>query len=152
MGVLLAVFVLGPLLELYVLVQVAQAVGVLPALVILALVSVIGAALVKRQGLAALARVRTALAAGTVPDDELADGFLLLVAGALLIVPGFVTDAVGLALLLAPVRRLARRLAARRWSRRRTVRVIRVDAATRVRTVIDVDGQTTPVRRPELER
>ncbi len=152
MGTLLVVFVLGPLLELYVLVQAAQAVGVLPALAILALVSVVGAALVKRQGIAALGRVRAALATGTVPDDELADGFLLLVAGALLIVPGFVTDAVGLALLLPPVRRLARRLAARRWGRRRRVRVVRVDTATRVRTVIDVDRQTAPVRRPELER
>jgi UPF0716 protein FxsA len=151
MGVLLAVFVIGPLLELYVLVQVAQAIGVLPALATLALVSVVGAALVKRQGIAALGRVRAALASGTVPDDELADGFLLLVAGALLIVPGFVTDAVGLALLLPPVRRMARRLAARRWGRRRRVRVIRVDGTMQARTVIDVDG-AVPRPRPELER
>jgi UPF0716 protein FxsA len=76
---------------------------------------------------------------------------LLLVAGALLIVPGFVTDAVGLALLLPPVRRMARRLAARRWGRRRRVRVIRVDGTMQARTVIDVDG-AVPRPRPELER
>jgi UPF0716 protein FxsA len=115
-ALLLLLFVIGPLVELYVLVQVAQAVGVLPALLFLGLVSVVGAALVKRQGLAKMARVRAALAAGQVPDDELADGFVLLAAGAMLIVPGFVTDVVGLLLLVPPVRALVRRVAGRRWA------------------------------------
>jgi len=114
---LVVVFVIVPLLELWVLVQVAHAIGVLPALVSLALVSVVGATLVKRQGLGLLRRIRTELDQHHLPTEHLADGGLLLGAGVLLTVPGFVTDAVGLVLLVPPVRRVAARLLRRRWSR-----------------------------------
>ena len=118
MGALVFIFVVVPLVELYVLVQVAHAIGAVPALAVLAVVSVAGAALVKRQGLAVLARIRAELARNRMPTSQLADGGLLLGAGVLLTVPGFVTDAVGLALLVPPVRRGVAALMRRRWSRR----------------------------------
>jgi len=118
MGALVVIFVVVPLLELYVLVQVAHAIGVLPALLALALVSVVGAALVKRQGLATLRRIQGELGQHRLPTEHLVDAGLLLGAGVLLTVPGFVTDAVGLALLLPPVRHGVAALLRRRWARR----------------------------------
>ena len=118
MGALIVVFVVVPLIELYVLVQVAHAIGALPALLALAVVSIVGAALVKRQGLAVLGRVRTELEQRRMPTRHLADGALLLGAGVLLTVPGFVTDVVGLALLVPPVRRGVAAALQRRWSHR----------------------------------
>ena len=117
MGALVVIFVVVPLVELYVLVQVAHAIGVVPALATLALVSIVGAALVKRQGLAVLGRVRGELEQRRMPTEHLADGALLLGAGALLTVPGFVTDVVGLALLVPPVRRGVAGLLRQRWSK-----------------------------------
>ena len=118
MGALIVVFVVVPLIELYVLVQVAHAIGALPALLALAVVSIVGAALVKRQGLAVLGRVRAELEQRRMPTQHLADGALLLGAGVLLTVPGFVTDVVGLALLVPPVRRGVAAVLQRRWSNR----------------------------------
>jgi UPF0716 protein FxsA len=117
-GALVIIFVVVPLLELYVLVQVAHAIGALPALVALAVVSIVGATLVKRQGLAVLGRVRAELDQRRMPTQHLADGALLLGAGVLLTVPGFVTDVVGLALLVPPVRRGVAGVLRRRWSHR----------------------------------
>ena len=76
------------------------------------LVSVGGVLIVRHQGLGVYRRVRAQLRAGTVPGVELVDGLVILVAGVLLIVPGFVTDAVGLLLLFPPTRHLVRRPAA----------------------------------------
>jgi UPF0716 protein FxsA len=118
MGALLVIFILVPLLELYVLVQVAQAIGVFPALVFLAAVSIAGAVLVRRQGVAILGRIRAELDHRRMPTDHLADGALLLGAGVLLTVPGFVTDGIGLALLVPPVRRAVASVLRRRWTRK----------------------------------
>ena len=142
------VFVVVPLVELYVLVQVAHAIGAAPALTMLAVVSIAGAALVKRQGLTVLARIRAELSRNQLPTDHLADGGLLLGAGVLLTVPGFVTDAVGLALLLPPVRRGVVVLLRRRWSRRAptitaTYHGPIIDAGT-----IDLAAATEPGERP----
>ena len=147
MGALVVIFVVVPLLELYVLVQVAHAIGVVPALAALALVSVAGAALVKRQGLAALRRIQAELAQHRLPAEQLADGGLLLGAGVLLTVPGFVTDAVGLVLLVPPVRRGVAALLRRRWSRRAAP-----IAATYGATIIDTgtrDRDDRPPRPPQ---
>lgn len=105
----LALVVIVPLVELFVLAQVSHAVGLANALGVLVLVSLVGLAIVKRQGVAVWRNLRDALGRHELPSQHLTDGGLLVVAGALLVVPGFVTDAVGLALLVPPVRRLVGR-------------------------------------------
>jgi UPF0716 protein FxsA len=103
-----------PVLELWVFVQVAVAVGFWWALLALVGLSVGGAWLVKREGLAVWARLRDRVARGETPERELADGAVLLVAGLLLLFPGFVTGLLGLLLLLPPVRALVRPMLLRR--------------------------------------
>lgn len=105
MGVVLFVlFILVPILELAVIIQVGQVVGVGWTLVGLITMSLIGAALVKAEGLRAWRRVREALAEARMPAEEVVDGALVLLGGALMLTPGFLTDAVGL-LLVVPLTR-----------------------------------------------
>lgn len=126
MGVVAAVALLAlPFVELYTIVQIAHAIGVLDTLALLVLVSFGGAYVVKREGLATWRRIREQLANQQVPGKAVIDGFLILFAGALLLIPGFLTDAVGLLLLLPPVRAGARAIA--RWllARRVDSRIVR---------------------------
>ncbi|HEX2039047.1 MAG TPA: FxsA family protein [Acidimicrobiales bacterium] len=118
LGVLALLFLVVPFVELFVLLQVGQAIGVLDTVALLVLVSVVGAWLVKREGLSVLRRAQERVAAGAVPGRELVDGVLILFAGALLLTPGFLTDVVGILLLLPPVR-AALRSSTVRWLRRR---------------------------------
>lgn len=113
-GILVLVFLVVPFVELYVIIQVAHAVGALDTIALLVLVSMVGAWLVKREGLGVLRRAQAQMARGSVPGNELVDGVLILFAGALLLTPGFVSDVVGIALLLPPVRFSLRRYARRR--------------------------------------
>jgi UPF0716 protein FxsA len=118
-------FLLVPFVELFILLEVGQAIGALPTIGLLVVVSVVGAWLVKREGIAVLGRARAQVAAGHVPGRELVDGMLILFAGALLLTPGFVTDALGVALLLPPVRSALRAFAIRHLSRRVRLRTHR---------------------------
>jgi UPF0716 protein FxsA len=111
--VLLLLFVVVPILEIWVIVQVGQAIGILPTLVLLVLDALLGTWLLKREGRKAWAAFTLALHQGRVPGREVADGALVLVGGAFLLSPGFVTDAVGLACILPPSRALLRGLLAR---------------------------------------
>jgi UPF0716 protein FxsA len=120
---LVALFIVVPLIEIAVIIQVGQWLGVVNTIGLLLLVSVVGAWLVKRQGLGVLRRIRDQQQAGQVPAAAVFDGALILVAGALLLFPGFVTDAMGLLLLLPPVRTGVRALLRRRFTRR--VQVVR---------------------------
>jgi UPF0716 protein FxsA len=104
------VCVVLPLAELYVIVQVAQAIGALGTFALLALGVVLGVALLRAQGRVAWRRFRTALSAGRVPAAEAVDGTLIVLGASLLIVPGFITDVFGLLLLAPPTRIAARRL------------------------------------------
>ncbi|MGH9179371.1 MAG: FxsA family protein [Acidimicrobiales bacterium] len=97
-------FLVVPFVELFVIIQVGQAIGVLNTIAVLILVSVVGAWLVKREGLSVLRRAQARVDQGALPGRELVDGVLILFAGALLITPGFVTDLVGVLLLLPPIR------------------------------------------------
>jgi UPF0716 protein FxsA len=121
MALLVLVFIVVPVAELYVIVQTSHALGLAPTLGLLVAVSVVGAWLVKRQGLAIWRRFNTAVRQGVVPSREIVDGVTLLVAGALLVVPGFITDAIGVALLLPPVRIGVRTLVLRRSRQRHTI-------------------------------
>jgi UPF0716 protein FxsA len=122
-------FIVIPLAELAVIVAVGKAIGFLVTFVLLLGFSLLGATLAKREGLAAWRRFRLAMAKGRVPTVEVADGSMVLLAGALLVTPGFITDAAGLLLLLAPVRALLRRRVPALLLRRRATRT----RATRTR-------------------
>jgi UPF0716 protein FxsA len=112
-GILALIFLVVPFLELYVLLQVGHVVGVLNTIALLVAVSLVGGWLVKREGLGVLRRAQQQMHSGRVPGKELVDGVLILFAGALLLTPGFLTDVVGILLLLPPVR-----AGVRAWTRR----------------------------------
>ena len=117
-ALLVVLFLVVPFVELFVIIQVGQAIGALPTVAVLVLVSVVGAWLVKREGLGVLRRARARMRSGEVPGAELTDGVLILFAGALLLTPGFLTDVLGILLLLPPVRAGMRRGATRALRRR----------------------------------
>src|SRR5215210_384683 len=106
--VLFIVFIVVPIAELYVLIQIGQAIGVLPTIALLILDSVLGAMLMRAQGRAAWMRFNRALAEGRVPGREVMDGALVIFGGALLLTPGFLSDLLGLFLLLPPTRAIVR--------------------------------------------
>ena len=114
-------FVLVPFVELYFLIQVGQVIGALWTIVIVMIISFIGSWLVKREGLATLRRAQEQVRMGRVPGTELVDGVLIIFAGALLLTPGFITDIVGVLLLVAPVRMALRGFARRRLAKRMNV-------------------------------
>lgn len=123
--VLALVFLVLPIVELYVIVQVAQGVGILSTIGLLLVISVAGAWLCKREGLGVLRRIRDALDRYEIPTRELVDGGLVLFAGALMLTPGFVTDCLALLLLLPPTRVPVRTAVLRALRRRASVTVVR---------------------------
>jgi UPF0716 protein FxsA len=102
----LVLFVGIPLVELYFLIKVGAQIGALPTIGLTILTALVGGVLVRVQGFAVLSRVRDATEHGEVPALEMLDGALLLVAGLILLLPGFFTDALGFLLLVPPLRRL----------------------------------------------
>jgi UPF0716 protein FxsA len=125
--------------EVYVFAQVADAIGFANALGLLILISLVGAWVVRREGVKVWRRMNLQLSQGRLPQTDVIDGVLVLLAGILLVIPGFVTDVVGALLLLPPIRALARRLAQRRVA----VRVERVRATYRGR-VYDATATEQP--------
>ncbi len=116
--VLALIFLLVPLAELYVIFQVGDSIGVLPTIALLVAASVAGSLLLRSQGRAVWRRFNDALRAGRIPQQEVMDGVLVIFGGAFLITPGFLTDIVGLILLIPPSRAVVRRFVARRLDRR----------------------------------
>lgn len=116
--VLLVAFVAVPLVEIFVLVQVGQVIGPWWTILLLVLASIIGTWLVRREGGRAWRALTSALHTGRMPARELADGALILVGGTLMLTPGFVSDAVGVLLILPVTRPLARGLLTRAVARR----------------------------------
>jgi UPF0716 protein FxsA len=112
--ILLALFVVVPIVEIYVIIQVGQAIGALWTIALLIADSIAGSLLMKSQGRAAWRRFQLAVAEGRVPAREVLDGVLVIFGGAFLLTPGFVTDIIGALLLLPPTRAVIRRLLARR--------------------------------------
>jgi len=117
-GVLVLLFLVVPLAELYVIIQVGQAFGALNTIALLIIISATGAWLVKREGINVWRRFQRSVEAGSVPGKEIADGVMILFAGALLLSPGFLTDILGIALLLPPVRAVVRAALMRQAARR----------------------------------
>lgn len=116
---LLLVFIVVPIIELYVIIKVGGLIGVLPTLALLLADAVLGSLLLRHQGRGAWQRFNQALAERRFPGKEVADGLMIAVGGTLLLTPGFITDIFGLFLLIPPTRAIARRLlsayAARRF-------------------------------------
>ncbi len=132
---LLALFIVVPLAELYVILRVGDAIGAIWTILLLAADSVLGAILLRTQGRSVWRRFNAALADGKMPHREVIDGVLVVFGGAFLITPGFITDVVGILLLVPPTRAVIRRLLVTRLGRR-----IAVNAATRGRMRYDVEG------------
>jgi UPF0716 protein FxsA len=118
---LVALFVVVPIVELAVIIQVGQAIGVWWTIAILIADSVLGALLMRAQGRAAWRRFTVALQSVRPPAREVADGVLVIFGGALLLTPGFLSDIFGLLFLLPPTRALIRRAFLRQAMRRITV-------------------------------
>lgn len=104
----LIIFVLIPLAEVYAFITVGEEIGVLKTLLLCVLTAVIGGLLVRHQGLETLMKGRASLTHGQMPMDALFDGICIIIAGALLLTPGFVTDSIGFSLLIPPFRRFMR--------------------------------------------
>jgi UPF0716 protein FxsA len=109
---LILVFIVVPIAELYVILQVGDAIGAVPTILLLVADSLIGSVLLRNQGRTVWRQFNNALTEGRMPHRELFDGVAVIFGGAFLITPGFLTDIIGLLLLIPPTRALLRRLAA----------------------------------------
>lgn len=106
MPVLAMLFFIVPVIEMVVLIEVGSAIGSLPTIALVFLTAVLGVALLRQQGAATLLRAMRRMDHGALPAQEMLEGVVLAVGGALLLTPGFVTDALGFACLFPPTRRL----------------------------------------------
>src|SRR3954451_24606173 len=142
MPLLVVLFVVVPLVEIYVIIQVGQAIGPWWTIALLIVDSILGSVLMRSQGRTAWRRFQVALAEGRPPAREVLDGALVIFGGALLLTPGFVTDVFGLALLLPPSRAVVRGLLVRNLAARMILSASdRVGARPRPgRQDYDVDG------------
>jgi len=130
-------------------VVVAEQIGFLWALAILIVVSALGPFIVRRVGLGVVAHTQERLARGEVPTRELLDGLVVLIGGVMICVPGFIGDALGLLLMIGPVRNLVIRAAGHRLARR--VQTVRtggrwvIDARSRPRRAPDIAPPAGPL-------
>lgn len=142
----LLLLILWPIAEVYVAIVVAQAIGVLPMLLLLIAGWPIGLWALRSQGGAAWRRLGDAVSAGRPPGREVTDGALVVLGGLLMLVPGFITDALGALLLLRPTRALGRGLLVRNLRSRVVVRATRVGNGR----AYDVDSTATDIDQPQL--
>src|SRR5919205_1055645 len=138
---LLLLFILVPIAELYVIIQVGEAIDVWWTIALLIADSVLGSVLMRSQGRAAWRRFNEAVGAGRVPAREVLDGALVIFGGALLLTPGFLTDILGLILLIPPTRAVVRKILARRL----THRMIASANRPRAPHAYDVEGTAVDV-------
>jgi UPF0716 protein FxsA len=158
---LVLLFIVVPIVELFVIIQVGEAIGVLPTIALLIVDSVLGSMLMRSQGRTAWRRFNAALAEGRMPHREVLDGVLVIFGGAFLLTPGFLTDVLGAILLLPPTRAFVRGVVARRLLPRIVVTGLGgIAGATgrpgpgparpRPTEAGDVDGTATEVDPPRL--
>jgi UPF0716 protein FxsA len=110
MAILVALFIVIPIVELYVIIQIGSLIGVWPTIALLLADAVLGSLLLRHQGRGAWRRFNAALAERRFPGREVADGLLIAIGGTLLLTPGFVTDIFGAIFLIPPTRAIVRRL------------------------------------------
>ena len=142
--------ILWPIAELFVAIKIAQAIGVLLTVVLLIAGWPVGLWLMKAEGRIAWRRLSLAVAEGVAPGREALNGALVLLGGLLLIIPGFITDALGLALLLGPTRGLTGRAIVRSLQNR----LVRAGAGRSRpgRDAYDADSTATDISSPQLHR
>ena len=128
-----AVIIAVPLIEIYFVLKIGSVVGVIPTIALLFVISVFGSRVVKHQGLRVWRKFNEQVSSGHVPSRELIEGVCLLVAGALLVAPGFFTDALGFLLLLPPFRLIVVKIVGAR-----TTNKVQVVRATYDRPVVDI--------------
>lgn len=156
MFVLLAVvFLVFPIVEIYVMLQVAGAIGVPETILLLVAISLVGAWLAKLAGLGVLNRLQRTVRAGKVPSAELVDGALVLFAAALMLAPGFITDCLAILLLVPPSRAVVRGVVLRRIRTRGGLFQVITTVPTGGRAasgdeVWDVESWEEPPERPSL--
>ena len=110
MAILVALFIVVPIIEIYVIIQIGSLIGVWPTVALLIADAVLGSMLLRHQGRGAWRRFNAALAERRFPGREVADGLLIAIGGTLLLTPGFVTDIFGAVFLIPPTRAIVRRL------------------------------------------
>lgn len=155
--VLALLFLVVPIAELYLIVQVAGGIGIPETILVLIAISFVGAWLARVAGLGVLNRIQRTVRAGKVPSAELVDGGLVLFAGALMITPGFLSDALAILLLLPPSRAVARGIILRRIRAGGGLFQVVTTGPTGPRPpgdddVWDVEGWEEPPERPGLGR
>jgi UPF0716 protein FxsA len=159
-AILVVLFIVVPILELWVIIEVGSLIGVWPTIALLIADAMLGSLLLRHQGRGAWRRFNAALAERRFPGREVADGLLIAIGGTLLLTPGFLTDIVGLVLLIPPTRALVRRLM-RGYVARRFVIVgapgrgaYEAAAGTGPRRPYDVDGTAEEIDAddPQLRR
>jgi UPF0716 protein FxsA len=149
---LLLIFIVVPIAELALLIQVGELIGVWWTIALLIADAILGSLLMRSQGRTAWRRFNDAARAGRVPAREALDGALVIFGGALLLTPGFITDILGLLLLIPPTRALVRGVLVRRLAGRMIASVTGPapgPGATRPRRPHDVEGTAVDVDRPE---
>ena len=119
--ILLLIFIVVPIVELAVIIEVGSQIGVWLTIAILIADSILGAMLMRSQGRVSWRRFNEALQVGRIPTREVLDGALVIFGGAFLLTPGFITDIIGIALLLPPTRAIVRRILVRRYADRMIV-------------------------------
>jgi UPF0716 protein FxsA len=149
---LIVVFIVVPFAELYVILEVVgPALGPVWTILLLAFDSLVGSLLLRSQGRAVWRRFNDNLAAGRMPHREVIDGVLVIFGGALLITPGFLSDIVGLVLLVPPTRAVVRRVVFRRLGNRLVVGATR-RAGGRPGPDFDVEGTASDYEPPPARR
>jgi UPF0716 protein FxsA len=141
---LVVLFITVPILELFVILQIGEVIGVWWTVALLVADSILGSMLMRSQGRAAWRRFNEAVGRGRPPAREVLDGVLIIFGGALLLTPGFVTDVFGLLLLLPPTRAVFRGLLVRRFAGRMVASAVRPRAGRRG-AEFDVEGTATEI-------
>jgi UPF0716 protein FxsA len=156
---LFLLFILLPIAELWLIIEIGGAIGVLPTLALLIVDSLVGAALARSQSRAAWERFNQAMAEGRIPAKEIFNGAMIILGGALLLTPGFITDVFGLLLLIPPTRAVIRGFLTRLLGKRGSVafRVAefgyarRPGSGPRASRSYDYEGSASEVTEPPNE-
>lgn len=130
MGSLLLLFIVLPAVELGLLIEVGQRIGTFETIMLIVVTGVVGASMARNQGVRVLGHVQSEIAAGRMPADSLVDGILILLASALLVTPGVLTDAFGFLCLIPAFRGRVKREAMRRFAKAVAENRVHVNVAT----------------------
>ncbi|NOX58727.1 MAG: FxsA family protein [Planctomycetes bacterium] len=146
---LLLLFISMPILELWLLIQIGGVMGAGPTIALVVLTGIIGAGLARREGLRTMLKIQERMAAGAIPTDDMVEGLLIFVSAVLLVTPGVITDAVGFAMLIGPIRRVVRAKLVKQF---KTRTVVRPGQGASVQFHAAGFAATRPTRKPTREQ